>query len=222
MILPFDLSNAFKVSNSLNAFVKDDIVIIDNFYENYDTLYGILTNMAIPNFKSILNENNLNFKNYYDCRSIIQHRWSERQSNDTKETILKIAKDIFKYDYVCESKDYDFNYFKHINLPKNNDIQMEPHIDSDIGAIIYLDKISSGGTALYPTLNSPLDNKHVNLMLNVNGIEKNIIPAKPNRLVLFPAQQYHGGYIEDHSKYLNDWRINQVFFLYKKELDYEK
>ena len=44
---------------------------------------------------------------------------------------------------------------------------------------------------------------------------KNIIPAKFNRLVMFPGNCLHGGYIEDYSKYSGDnWRYSQVTFFH--------
>lgn len=221
MIIPFKNNDVFKVSKKLNITIKNDIVIVDNFYKNYDMIHDILINMSVPNW-TIAMADDKNFKDYYDCRAKMQSVYNYPSNDNPKNVILKIACDAFNLgdenDYSYSIEDYEFNYFKHINLPKNNNMQMKPHRDSQIGAVVYLDKISSGGTALYPNLDSTEAFKDENLMQDIGKIEKTIIQSKPNRLVLFSAERYHGGYIEDHSKYLNDWRINQAFFIDKKDL----
>jgi hypothetical protein len=92
---------------------------------------------------------------------------------------------------------------------------MHPHVDYYLNCIIYLDKICSGGTAIYDIKN--LDNhEHLNLLYDVSNVPFKLIQAKPNRLVLFNGDRFHGGYISDHTMYETNWRINQVVFFDKE------
>ena len=58
--------------------------------------------------------------------------------------------------------------------------------------------------------------EHEGLLQNVEEIMdlSYIIPAKYNRCVLFTGNKMHGAYINDYSKYINDWRYSQVIFFY--------
>lgn len=221
MISPFMFDDIFEVSDKLTAKYENGIITVDNFYKNFEKLYSVLQNMAVPNWK--LSSTSRNFKDYYDCRPVILNgnagaSTSNVPKNDATKRVFEIATKLMEERLSRKGtiRDFnaEFNYFKHINLPKNNNMQFYPHYDSPIAAIIYLDKVCSGGTALYHDLKAgEMKNlEHHNLMYDVSKLKKQIIPAKPNRLVIFPGGTMHGGYIEDHSKYLNDWRINQVMF----------
>lgn len=220
MITPFIIEDLFEVSDKLTAKYENGIIIVDNFYKNFEKVHAVLQNMPVPNWK--LSSTSRNFKDYYDCRPLIYNGNAafvdNVQLNNATKKVFKIANDLMEESLTAKGKiqhlNFEFNYFKHISLPESNDIQFYPHHDSPIAAIIYLDKVCSGGTALYHDLNpSEFPNlEHNNVMHDTSNLKRQIIPAKPNRLVIFPGGTMHGGYIEDHSKYLNDWRINQVMF----------
>lgn len=224
MIRPYNPEQLFDLSDDYKIVMENDVIIIDNIYKNYDQIYDLITNMPVPIWK--WSTNSLNFKDYYDCRPILKIHPKMRDTNEVdpqKQNANEIAEIIG--DYYGDPRplkqqwmhDLEFNYFKHINLPPSSDYQFHPHLDFPYAGIIYLDKVSSGGTAIYDVDKFINEEEH-NVMIDVSKFKiKQIIPAKPNRLVLFKAKQMHGGYIADHSAYLNDWRINQViFFSYVK------
>jgi len=238
VIIPFKTKEVFEVSDNIEVKIHETsdnlrYITVDNFYKNYDKLYDILTNHPVPNYKGTHLQNSRNFVDYYDCRPHIPFEYDSDDPNidisisEAIEYIINIANDIWK-DRIPKGKVLDsennqilFNYFKHIKLPKHKNMQMTPHVDTPIGGVIFLDKVSSGGTAIYKRRKEK--KKHESkkgdedLFRDITGYDKIIIPAKPNRLVLFPAVVMHGGYISDHSKYLNEWRINQVIFLHEKD-----
>jgi len=211
MVEPFLTEELFEVSDNLIPERQGDYVIVDNYYKNYEEIHSLLLNMPVPNWKR--SKISKNFIEYYDCRPIINnYHYGEKYEKGILE-LLNIIHQVYGLSMKISSLDLEFNYFKHIKLPKHNGLQMHPHSDHPIAGIVYLDKICSGGTAVYPGILPDFENhEHDDIFYDTTLLEKYIIPAKPNRLVLFPAEQFHGGYIEDHSKYLNDWRINQIMF----------
>ena len=212
MVAPFIAEDLFEVSEDLVVDVHDDgYIIIDNYYKNYNEIHNLLQSMPVPNWKR--SQNSRNFIDYYDCRPIINNLHYGDKYAKGMNNILQIIEDKFNEIVTVTRTNYiEFNYFKHINVPSSNKFQFFPHRDSPVASITYLDKICSGGTALYKNLNLDHNNEGVNLLYDVSKIEKTIIEAKPNRMVIFRGTIMHGGYIEDHSEYLNDWRINEVNF----------
>lgn len=231
MIRPYVPEQMFDLSDDYEIVMENDVIIIDNIYKNYDQIYNLITNMPVPIWKWTAGSRN--FKDYYDCRPILNN-WSALRdpvSDDGIDIQLQNVNEILEIigDYYGDPRplkqsrmyDIEFNFFKHIKLPSSSDYQFHPHVDYPYAGIVYLDKVSSGGTAIYDAEPFANTESH-NLMIDVSELKiKYIIPAKPNRLVLFKSAQMHGGYIADHSAYLNDWRINQtMFFSYVKGAQY--
>ena len=216
MIVPFIAGDLFRVNENLKVHFIDDIIIIDNYYKHYDDIYEVLTNMPVPRWK--WSSNTRNFKDYYDCRPRISNKWYSDEYKMSISNIFNMIKEYYneKEEHFILENDYEFNYFKHIkNIPDNN-FQFYPHFDYPYASIIFLDKISSGGTALYQDI-CDLENKEDDyLFYDVGKIHKKVVKSKPNRHIIFKSTNYHGGYIEDHKKYINDWRMNQVMFYNKK------
>jgi hypothetical protein len=216
MIIPFVANDLFRVNENLEVQFVEDVIIIDDYYKNYDKIYEVLINMPVPRWK--WSSNTRNFKDYYDCRPRISNSW---YSVEYEMSILNIYNIIKKYyndkeELSIERADYEFNYLKHIkNIPDNN-FQFYPHTDSTYASIIFLDKISSGGTAIYKDSYDITNKEDEYLFYDVGKMNKRVIKSKPNRHIIFKSTNYHGGYIEDHKKYINDWRINQVMFYNKK------
>lgn len=209
-IRPFIPDELFEINEDyVITSYKDNILIIDDFYKNFEDIYEILTNMAVPIYKT--SKNSRNFKDYYDCRPII----NSLNVATHREEIEQLCIEFFNVD-VKASPYYEFNFYKNIKSDVDNKLQHFPHVDKALSAIIYFDKVSSGGTAFYPNMDHISNNEHENLLYDISHLDKFVIQAKPNRLVLFKGQIFHGGYIEDHDKYLNDWRINQVVYIESK------
>jgi len=215
-IIPEDLLeiNDIKVTS-----FDDDILIIDNWYKNYDLLIQVLDNVALPRWK--WSSDSRNFIDYYDCRPIINVNFDDRQK--IQSYLNKISSLIV--DYFNEGKGLklytdilEFNFFKNLKKDVSSNYQHMPHIDYNYNCIIYLDNISSGGTALYPDINKINNLEHNDLLIDVSTYDKRIVKAKPNRMVIFKGNVYHGCFISDHNKYVNDWRINQIIQLGHYEL----
>jgi len=213
MIKPFIVDQLFELNDELGIAFIDDVIYIDNFYKNYEQIYELLNNISVPNWK--ISPEGKNFVNYYDCfYGIDNSNCSQKWANG----IIKIGELITQFfneekKLSPRSTDYNFNIFKNITQNRSSDLQHFPHIDHAYNAIIYLDKICSGGTALYPDIEQLHNTEQIDLFYNTSNINKKIIQAKPNRLAIFKGEQYHGGYIEDHNAYTGEnWRMNQVMF----------
>lgn len=217
MILPFIHNNFFKINPNYKITHNECAVIIDDWYLNYEDMYQILNNMPVARWKWA--EGSRNFIDYYDCRpvfpvSITDERLLIQPGISLIKNIIKeYFNDSIKLKLVTSPAEY--NYYKNIKTGVSNSLQHFPHQDYNYNAIVYLDKVNSGGTAFY---NMPFvtNTEHLNLLHDVSNYPKMIIESAPNRLVIFNGNIRHGGYIEDHDRYVNDWRINQVMLF---ELD---
>jgi hypothetical protein len=203
---------------------KDNVLIIDNWYKNYDQIYKIITNMPLPRWK--WKPGSRNFIDYYDCRPILnihymssadvpEDDWLKVINSYYGEIKSKIAEYYNDKDVLIEhTAPLEFNFYKNIKKNVSNKFQHYPHCDFAYNCIVYLDKISSGGTALYKNIKQlPELLASAPDLLDVSSYEKIVIPAKPNRLVIIPDGLFHGGYINNHNDYVDNWRMNQILFL---------
>ena len=213
MIKPFIVDQLFELNDELGIAFIDDVIYIDNFYKNYEKIYELLNNISVPNWK--ISPEGKNFVDYYDCSYIVDNYYCSKKYAHGMIMIGDLISKFFKEEkkFVPNSTNCKFNVFKNITYNRSNNLQHFPHIDTVYNAIVYLDKISSGGTALYPDIEQLHNTEQIDLFYNTSSINKKIIQAKPNRLAIFKGEQYHGGYIEDHNAYTGEnWRINQVMF----------
>jgi hypothetical protein len=212
MVIPFDPEYIFEINESCEVVsFEDEVLIVDNWYKNYDKMKNILLNTPVPRWKWV--EGGRNFLDYFDCRLSLPVHFPTSKTNEYVGKYATLLNKFYKAsDITLTSGLYEFNYYKNLKADVSSLMQHSPHVDFTFNCIIYLDSICSGGTAVYD-LEGPFENKeHENLLFDVSKLNKKVIPAKPNRLVIFKGDRYHGGYIQDHNKYLNDWRINQVIF----------
>ena len=213
MIKPFIPHKLFEVNENFDVKFENDIIIIDNYYKNYNDILEVLYNMNVPIWK--WSDNGRNFKDYYDCRPTIQNEIKSESEIINLRNIFKLILQYYNEKemlYEVYHNIYEFNYLKHIKNIPNNNYQFYPHIDFPYASIIYLDEVCSGGTAFYKEMKNIENLEHQNLFYDVSNLDKTVVEAKPNRHIIFKGSEYHGGYIEDHNKYINDWRINQVRF----------
>ena len=195
--------------------------IIDNYYENAEDLYQHIVNKDYPLWKYNEERDTPNGIDYLDCRIVEKIGHPTRQYENSMNRVLELCRQKFHkggYDY---RNDIEVNCFKTINVTDNK-LQHYPHIDGNfkdadenavINMLVYLDKVEDGGTAVYE--NSWVPNKeHESLLQPVEEIMdlRYIIQAKFNRCVLFTGNKMHGAYINDYSKYTDDWRYSQVIF----------
>ena len=218
MSIPFQPNELFELNPDRSPVeLHENWLSVDNFYKNYDLLFDVLNSMPKESWKA--DEGTRNFKDYYDCRPAFFDHMGPRNGrlqqmnhllNHWIDTYLRPNKPSSNLPLVnrCE-----FNVFKFI---KEYDHPYQHCIHQDMGwtVLIYLDKVADGGTALYE---SPFNQtvESVNLMQDVSE-EKviEVIPAKPNRLVIFDGKKWpHSAYFDNHKKYISDWRMNQVMFL---------
>ena len=208
MIKPFRFDDLFKINSGANISVENDCLIIDNFFLNYDMVLDYVYNNNVEIWKHT--PNGKNFTDYYDCRHAIQTWWDDTSTFDRQ--IIKVIKYYYHMDVLQSKKIFEFNYFKHLKMGVSNDYQHHPHVDVDFNLLVYLDEQSNGGTAIYNTEKHIENNEADNLLYDVSGLDKTIIQAKPNRCVIFNGNQYHGGHIDNHDVYYDNWRINLVRF----------
>ena len=220
MNIPYVPETLLEIGDYKIHSFKDNILIIDDWYKNYDELYEIVTNMPLPRWRCA--PDSRNFIDYYDCRPILNINYinvtaANKYYKEIKARVLEYFNNEKELEVI--GKYLEFNFYKNINKDVPNKFQHHPHTDFEYNCIIHLDKVNSGGTALYKNIKQLSNTEATNVLLDVSNYEKVIIPSKPNRLVIFSGEVYHGGYIENHNDYIDKWRMNQVFFLQsKKEL----
>lgn len=216
MIFPFIPEDLFELNDNLNPQFKDNVIIIDDVFKNFEDITNLCYNTPVEPWKFA--PSTRNFKDYYDCRLSIQNYFPLPNKINKR---LYTLKSIISYFFNLETspnfhKSLDFNYFKHkkLNIPTN--YQFQPHTDdSSYNCIFYIDPYENGGTAIYEQSNIK-DNEHINLFYDISNLTiKTLIPSKPNRCAIFQSNLLHGGYIQNHDVYYKDWRINLVNFLNK-------
>lgn len=218
----FSNDELYRLNEKLEHRFEDGVVYIDNFYENPEALYEMITQRQYPLWKYNAEEGNCrNGKEYYDCRIVDKVGHPTREYFNEHNRVLDICRKYWwKGDYNWHQL-WEFNCFQPIGdiAPE---LQHYPHIDSPLGTpdetsvlnfLVYMDKVEDGGTAVYGG-EWVTNDEYINLLYPVEerfNIEK-VIEHKFNRAVIFPGNCMHGAYIEDYSKYKDDWRYTQVTF----------
>ena len=212
----------YRLSPVLKPEFKDGVIYIDDFYENAEDIYDMITSRSYPLWKYNAEVGQTrNGSDYYDCRIVDKNGHPTREYFNEHNRILDICRRYWwKGDYQWDMI-YEFNCFQPIK-EISNDLQHYPHIDSELGTpdeasvlnfLVYMDKVEDGGTAVYGG-EWVTNDENVNLLYPVEErfkIEK-VIEHKFNRAVIFPGNCMHGAYINDYTKYKNDWRFTQVTF----------
>lgn len=212
----------YRLSPVLKPEFKDGVIYIDDFYENAEDIYDMITSRSYPLWKYNAEVGQTrNGIDYYDCRIVDKNGHPTREYFNEHNRILDICRRYWwKGDYQWDMI-YEFNCFQPIK-EISNDLQHYPHIDSELETpdeasvlnfLVYMDKVEDGGTAVYGG-EWVTNDENVNLLYPVEErfkIEK-VIEHKFNRAVIFPGNCMHGAYINDYTKYKNDWRFTQVTF----------
>ena len=213
MTVPFSQENLFEINENLQPVLTKienyEYVIIDNFYKRPDDINQCLKQSWIQSWKK--NDNGHNFKDYYDCRSFYPIK--ENKTESFFKTFLNIEN---QYCDVIST-----NVFSWINPPAQK-FQFWPHQDSGLNIIVYLDKICSGGTALYDKMPVIETSEDIDIRFDIEKAELKVdlIQAVYNRCVVFNGQIPHGGYISNHESYTGEnWRYNAVYFF--KDIRYK-
>jgi|TARA_B110000090_G_scaffold159084_1_gene175252 hypothetical protein len=210
MTTPFIVEELFKLNPNSKITYHDDWVCIDDFYEDINKIQKAFEHMYVESWK--MSQWSRNFKDYYDCRPTFAN-WEPLQEmiNARLKPLNKLIGQLVNWQDVGIEKSLAFNVFKHKkeNLPLT--MQHHPHYDTDmLNVLTYIDKHADGGTAIYEDID--VENKEgANLIIDVSKYKiKEMIPAKPNRCVIFSGNKLHGAYINDNNIYYNNWRITQA------------
>jgi hypothetical protein len=222
-VKPIDVNELFELNPDYEVVSFDgQIMIIDNWYKNYDQIIEVMEQQT-PVYYNYVTSSGIqpdNGKKYHDCRVLLTNTSLDEKYISTLKEIEKIiTKGSPGLELTFTSPGLVFNYWKNENKNLRNNIQSLPHVDSPaaFACVIYLDKICSGGTNIYDIE----ENVSVNPgLVDITNFQQTFkykvvksIKAKPNRMVIYPGNIWHGAFIEDHSKYVDEWRINQVHFI---------
>ena len=105
----------------------------------------------------------------------------------------------------------NYTYFRQIYKNKH----FYPHRDFGQTAMVYLDKETANGTNIYKNISwNEYNEEHKDHYCNDNQV--NVIahtPSEYNKLVIWDGLQLHG--LCQDEKYIDKWRLNQVFFFQK-------
>jgi hypothetical protein len=210
MTTPFIVEELFKLNPNSKITYHTDWVCIDDFYEDIEKIQKAFEHMYVESWK--MSQWSRNFKDYYDCRPMFANWEPLQEMIDARlKPLNKLIGQLVNWQDVGIEKSLAFNVFKHKkeNLPLT--MQHHPHYDTDmLNVLTYIDKHADGGTAIYEDID--VENKEgANLIIDVSAYKiKEIIPAKPNRCVIFSGNKLHGAYINDNNIYYNNWRITQA------------
>ena len=213
---PFIPLELFEMNNKMKINYHSNCIIIDDFYKNFDEIHDLVSMLPKEVWK--FQKNSRNFIDYYDVRPTIFNFY------DIRNVYENFFRNVLKKDINITQQQFIFNCFKWIKTPAHENIQPMPHKDPiQLVGLITLDKINSGGTALYEhSSEDDFDfgySEGENAVCDISHLKINrVIPSKPNRLCIFDGSTYHAAYIQNHDSYLNNWRMNQVFFLAEKQI----
>ena len=205
---------------------EKNLLWIDNFYENPDRIYEMLMARPFPLWKYNPESNTRNGIDYNDCRVVDSNPHPSRQYFRDHERLLDICRRYWwkgSYDWNTQ---YEFNCFGAIK-EFDNSMQHYPHIDSELSCpdelatlnmLVYLDKEGDGGTAVYDG-EWITNDENYNLIYPVHErfTTQHIIKSVYNRCVVFPGNRMHGAYIDNYSKFTDNWRFTQVTFYHPRE-----
>lgn len=214
MNIPFIPEDLLEINENYKVVFNNDLMlIVDDWYKNFDQFYDLLRQAPLPRWK--WQEGGKNFVDYYDCRPLFNlnfpdHKKINRFVATLKELIAEKFNDTNNLE--LENNLLEFNFYKNIKKNVSSDLQHFPHVDFKYNCIVYFDKICSGGTAIYPDLKNLQNTESYNLLHNISNYKRILIQSKPNRLVIFKGNFYHGGFIQNHNDYVDDWRMNQILF----------
>lgn len=197
----------FKINpNYVISEFSDLHIIVDNVYENFEQVHKYLLSLC-PDVNTT--------SNYYPVDS---HRI--RYKSDELVAMDKLISELSQKYWGVDNVPYDdvriFKILaaKHHNIP--NDRQKWVHIDDYVTGILHIDKIASGGTAIFSpdTPITTLTKKRQKRELHLIPRDKlvTVLRAKPNRLVLARTTNPHCVYVEDYEKYFGKYRMTQIFF----------
>ncbi len=210
-MIPINPEELFEWNPNYTFSIENNVLICDNWYKNPEDILYVMSHMPVSRGKWA--ENSRNWIDYYDCRPSIRINFPKKCFEPIEEIVRLLREHFVDAVYDMSTDIYEFNAYRNIKKDIPNTLQHYPHQDHDyFNCIVYLDRVCSGGTALYNMKPIPLREEH-NLLYDVSGIEKFVIPARFNRLVIFDGNIMHGGYIEDHNAYIDNWRIDHTMTL---------
>ena len=219
----YSIDTLFKQSADWEVSFDDNLqaFIIDNYYENAEDVYEWLQRRDVPLWKYNEERQTPNGIDYIDARIVDKIGHPTRLWNNSIERLLNLCRQKWHKGQYEWRDDFEVNCFKTVNITDNK-LQHYPHVDSPLDRpdnlstlnfLVYLDKEDDGGTAVYDG-EWITNDENMSLLYPVEerfNLER-VIPAKFNRAVIFPGNRMHGAYIEDYTKFVDNWRFTQVLF----------
>ena len=214
-MFPFLHNEVFKVSEKLKTNLiwigHAPVLVVDNFFENFDAIQEIVGSTPAGNWK--YTEEGRNFLDYYDCRISFPALQTEMFVRTQS-----LIKEYFKLDTYHLGETINVNWFKQIE-PRRADFAF-PHSDktvtnSQFTCLVYLNspEESFGGTAFFDkkNQNAPYENGD-DYWPNMEDWEMlDYARMAPNRLIIFPAEFYHAAF---HPVDVYDWpRTTLVYWM---------
>jgi len=210
MPIPFVVEDTFRLNPNSKISYHENYVCIDDFYANIEGIQDLFENMYVESWK--MSKWSRNFIDYYDCRPCFANWEPIKEKIDSRlEPINSLICNMLETSGIELERNISFNVFKHKKQNVPNTMQHHPHYDTNmVNILVYIDKFADGGTCLYK--NKEVVNKEAStLLVDTSEYEVlEIIPAKPNRCVIFNGNQLHGAYIENNNTYYDNWRITQA------------
>lgn len=182
----FDLNPHYTISNQ--TFQGKTIVTVDNLYSHPISVRNYV--LSVPSFPDITA-----YPGWRSHSKIISH---------LPQFIEKIIK--LYYPTFTDTLDIDQTFVGGILTTKSmtNDFSFQTHTDGHgLAGLVFLntDEECSGGTQFYPS--------------NTAKIASLQIPMKSNRMILYPMDVVHSGWILENS-FDDYYRITQNLFFNKK------
>ncbi len=185
----------------------EHFLVIRDFYKYPDEIVKWITSFEAIHHKHPRGY----FSQGTDFEDMRHHIWNHelKEVYDFLSDLVgqKVNPQIGDEKYYCAT---NYTYFYQIYKNKH----FYPHLDSGMTALVYLDKMLANGTNLYkPVKYDWFDNEeHKDHYIDEDKLE--VIahtPCEYNKLVIWDGKKHYHGLCQDE-KYINKWRLNQVFF----------
>ena len=203
----FEINEKIEIDTDL----KNDLCIIDNFYQDPDTIVDFFNKQDSPLHKG--DEEGYNGALFEDRRF--------KGYSDSINPVYKLLSEIIGQEpsYIAVSTNEWRGIKKNLNDYEN--YYWWPHRDAGYTALVYLNKEDeSNGTNLYEVIRDFTKGSGISEhkypwqpKMNYRVIKK--ISPRYNRMVIFNGLCYHGMNICDDRYFNSEYRLNQVFFFKK-------
>lgn len=190
---PLLINDVFSIYAEFNVEKIDDIIIIDNLFEDWSKVRQLFINTPALNWK--MPEGTRNFIDYYDCR----HYYKVHFGYPFIDPIKKIIKHVYGTEVKHEDNGIRTNWFKQIIPKKSNWAQIhqdwtEPGKEFTMITFLNTENECSGGTSFFKDIKEMDGHTGMDYWSKISKVNPLNIEMKPGRTIIFPSEIPHAAW----------------------------